>query len=113
MLDGITQAISKQELSSNDGDEIGRFFKLLPRGIARTHGAAVLLVDHVTKSNEDRGRYAIGSQQKLAAIDGVQFSPEVITRSGVVRTDTSRSWLARTGLGIHEHTPSGPCRCSE
>ncbi len=77
ILDGITQALSNEGLNSNDGDEIARFMRLLPRVFSREYGAAVLLVDHVTKSAEDRGRYAIGSQMKLAALDGAQYSAEV------------------------------------
>lgn len=77
VLDGVTQALSNQLRESNSGDDVAAFFRELPRFITRVTGAAVLLVDHVTKSKEDRGRYAIGSQMKLAALDGAQFSAEV------------------------------------
>lgn len=79
VLDGITQALANQGADDYRGTEVAEFFHDLPRFITRVTGAAVLLVDHVTKSKEDRGRYAIGSQTKLAALDGAQFSAEVVT----------------------------------
>jgi hypothetical protein len=77
VFDGITQALSNQGFSSNDGDEVAKFIKELPRKIAHKWGAAVLLVDHVTKDKDGRGRYAVGSFAKLAGID-VQYSAEVV-----------------------------------
>ena len=44
--------------------------------LART-GAAVIGLDHVTKSKDDRGLWAIGSQRKLAAIDGAAYGVDV------------------------------------
>lgn len=80
VLDGVTQALANEGKESDNGDHVATFFRLLPRYAVRaSSGAAVLLVDHVTKSKEGRGRYAIGSQMKLAAIDGAQFNAEVVT----------------------------------
>jgi hypothetical protein len=41
-------------------------------------GAAVIALDHVPKSKEDRGRYAIGAQHKLAGLTGAAFSFAVL-----------------------------------
>jgi hypothetical protein len=79
VLDGITQAFSNQGLKSGDNDDVAAFFRVLPRGIARGFGAAVLMIDHVVKSEDSRGRYPIGGGTKLGAIDGVQFKVEVNT----------------------------------
>ena len=38
---------------------------------------AVLVLDHVTKSSEGRGRYAIGSERKLSGITGAAYVLEV------------------------------------
>lgn len=77
ILDGVTQAVSNQGgRGSNDNDEIAKFFREVPRVLRDEHGAAVLLVDHVTKA-ADNTRYAIGGQTKLAAIDGASFFAEV------------------------------------
>ena len=40
-------------------------------------GPAVVLIDHVVKSKDNRGRYAGGSMQKLALIDGISYSVDM------------------------------------
>ena len=40
-------------------------------------GAAVVLIDHVAKDKEKRGRYAIGAQHKLAGV-AVAYGIEVL-----------------------------------
>jgi hypothetical protein len=49
---------------------VASWLELLPRWAARL-GAAVLVLDHVVKNVETRGRWATGSQHKLAGLDGV------------------------------------------
>jgi len=61
--------------------DVERFFEMLPRRLAR-RGLPVLLTDHVTKDREGRGRYAIGAQHKLAAIDGAAYSLAVVRPFG-------------------------------
>ncbi|MCZ2857420.1 hypothetical protein [Blastococcus sp. VKM Ac-2987] len=41
-----------------------------------------MLLDHVTKSKDTRGRYSIGGQHKLAAIDGASYVLENIMPFG-------------------------------
>jgi hypothetical protein len=108
VLDGITQALSNQGLNSNDGDQIASFMKMLPRVLARKYGAAVLMVDHVTKSADDRGRYAIGSQMKLAALDGAQFSAEVKKPFGRGKEGHVRIKVAKDRPGhVRPHATGG------
>jgi hypothetical protein len=80
VLDGVTEAYSQQNLSPLDIDDVAQWLKLLPRRLVRA-GAAVLLLDHVVKDRENRGRYAIGSQHKLAGVD-VAYSLRVIEPFG-------------------------------
>jgi len=61
----------------NDDATVARWLATVVRPLARA-GAAVLLLDHVTKAAEGRGRFPIGSQRKLAAVDGVAYSLEVV-----------------------------------
>jgi hypothetical protein len=68
VVDAMTAALTLQNLDPN----IGRDIELFYRGIAdrcRAHGAAVLVLDHVTKDRETRGRFAIGSERKVSAVD--------------------------------------------
>jgi hypothetical protein len=43
----------------------------------RIGGAGILTIDHVTKSKDNRGNYAIGAQAKRADIDGAAFAVSV------------------------------------
>jgi hypothetical protein len=61
---------------------------LLPRVLKRA-GLAVLLIDHVVKDKDKRGRFSLGGQHKLAGID-CAYRVEVVKpfgrgRSGLVR----------------------------
>lgn len=90
VFDGITEALGMQGIMGKDNEDVAAWFGEVPRRVAHTTRAAVLLVDHVTKDRDSRGRYAIGAQAKLAALDGCQFTAEMRLqfargRSGVVR----------------------------
>ncbi len=65
VIDGVTEAMTLDQLSYLDNTDIATWMRALPKKIART-GAAVICIDHVTKATESQGRYAIGGQHKLA-----------------------------------------------
>lgn len=81
VIDGITEAMTLHGLSLMDNEDVARFIALLPRRLADA-GPAVLQVDHVVKNSEARGKYAIGGQHKLAAIDGCAYKMLVIKSFG-------------------------------
>lgn len=80
VVDGLTEAFAVEGLSPLDNSDVGKWLDLVPRPLARK-GAAVLLLDHVVKNREDRGRYALGAQHKLAGVD-VAYSLRVIEPFG-------------------------------
>jgi hypothetical protein len=82
VIDGVTEALGVFGASTKDNDDITTWIRLLPRTVARLTGAAVVLVDHVTKNSEDRGRFAIGGQAKMAALDGAAYVVEVTEALG-------------------------------
>lgn len=95
VFDGITEALAMQSIESKDNDLVSRWFADIPRRFAHVTKAAVLLIDHVTKATDSRGRFAIGASAKLAAIDGTQFTAEVKLafargRSGLVRINVTK-----------------------
>jgi hypothetical protein len=49
----------------------------LPKRITKKTNAAVLTVDHVVKSKDARGRFALGSQEKLNQVTGAAYALEV------------------------------------
>jgi hypothetical protein len=82
VIDGVTEALGIFGASTKDNDEITAFMRLLPRTITRRTGAAVVLIDHVTKDSDSRGRFAIGGQAKMAALDGAAYVVEVTEALG-------------------------------
>lgn len=76
IIDGVTSCFSYEGVDSNSGDDIAAWYNRYPREIARLD-PAVALIDHVTKSKDNRGRFASGSMQKLALIDGISYSVDM------------------------------------
>jgi len=84
VVDGVTEALAL--LADPAGDIEGKVIEYvtrLPRRIARQTGAAVIQVDHVTKSTESRGRFALGSQHKMNSLDGAAYTVEVAEPLGL------------------------------
>jgi hypothetical protein len=77
VIDGMTDALNAFGASSIDNDDIAKFMRVLPRTLAVRTGAAVVLVDHVTKDTEGRGRFAVGGQAKMAGLDGAAYTVDV------------------------------------
>lgn len=78
ILDGVAEALSRDGLSEDRATEVVEWIEKLPRWLART-GAAVVMLDHVAKDKETRGRWARGSSAKLAAVDGAAYEVNVVT----------------------------------
>ncbi|WP_367645981.1 AAA family ATPase [Paenarthrobacter ureafaciens] len=83
VIDGVTEAFSVYGVGSMDNDEVSTWGRNVPRQIAQRTGAAVVLIDHVTKSAENRSRFAIGAQAKMSYLTGASYSVEVIAPIGV------------------------------
>jgi hypothetical protein len=88
ILDGLSEAYALLGLDPYSNADAATFLASLPRPIAE-RGTAVLEIDHVVKSREGRGRYALGAQHKLAGI-AAAYSAEVIktpsrTDAGLVK----------------------------
>jgi hypothetical protein len=66
--DGLTEAFAVEGLDMANNQDAAELYKRLARPFTKA-GAAVLLIDHVVKDRENRGRYAIGAQHKLAGVD--------------------------------------------
>jgi bifunctional DNA primase/polymerase-like protein/AAA domain-containing protein len=77
IIDGVTDALSVFGASSNDMDEVTNVMRRFMRRVAQRTGAAVVMIDHVTKDADTRGRHAVGSQAKLNGLDGAAYVIEV------------------------------------
>ncbi len=77
IVDGVTDAMSV--LGFNGGDpnaDATGFIRRFCKRLADRTGAAVVIIDHVTKSSEGRGRFAIGGQAKMAGLTGAAYIVE-------------------------------------
>lgn len=111
VVDGVNEALSVSSKSYKDNEEVIVWARLIKQAAEKTAGI-VLLVDHVTKSEDGRGRFAIGAQSKLSVLSGAAFTVEVkqpLGRGlkGVVHLRVSKD---RPG-SVRPH--SGPFRASD
>jgi hypothetical protein len=81
LFDGVNAAMTMLGLNLTDNMDATKFSMLVLRPLKRT-GACVVTIDHVTKSKEGRGSYAIGAQAKRADIDGCALLVEVVRPFG-------------------------------
>lgn len=94
IVDGVTEAMVMMGLELKENTEIAKFGRMLLRPLADT-GAAVVPLDHVVKSTESRGRYALGGVHKLNAVDGVQYMLEAVRPFGINTEGRSRLRIAK------------------
>lgn len=73
VVDSTGEALAVDGVKPNEDDEVARWFRRLPTAVARRSGAAVLVLDHVIKSDDGDGLWPIGSQRKRGAITGAQY----------------------------------------
>lgn len=98
VLDGTTESIALEGLDPNSGADIALWLQAIPRRL-KNAGATVLVIDHVVKSSEGRGRWAIGSGHKLAGLDGVSFTLEVIVPFAKAIGKDEHEGKSRLGVG--------------
>lgn len=82
VLDGVTEGMVLHGLSPYDNVDVARWRELVVSPLLDPlSAAAVVEIDHVVKDKEQRGRYAIGGQHKLAGVD-VAYGVKVVTPFG-------------------------------
>ncbi len=77
IVDGVTAACDVEGIAPNEGVEIARWIRNVLGPLARC-GAAVVMLDHVTKSTEGRGANPINSVHKKNGITGAAYTAEAI-----------------------------------
>lgn len=109
VIDGTTDALRVFGLDPNVSTEVSTFLDALPKRIAEETGAAVVMIDHVVKSNNGAGRFAIGSQHKMAGLTGAAYLVEPITpiapgRAGTltVKVTKDRPGFVRAHAGAYK-----------
>jgi hypothetical protein len=94
IVDGVTEGMSLFGLELKDNTDIAKFGRLLLRPLQNA-GAAVVTLDHVVKSSENRGRYSIGGVHKLNGLNGVMYILENRRPFGIGLTGKSTIRVAK------------------
>ncbi|HSG61297.1 MAG TPA: bifunctional DNA primase/polymerase, partial [Pseudomonadales bacterium] len=76
VVDGVNAAMNLLGLDLEKNKDATEFSRRVLKPL-RIGGAGILTIDHVTKSKDNRGNYAIGAQAKRADIDGAAFAVSV------------------------------------
>ena len=107
VFDGVTEAMADLGLDPLSGTDVAIYYAGSPRWMANT-GAATLVLDHVTKSTESRGRWAIGSERKLSGLDGAAYGFESLVTFGRGKTGLVKMTVAKDRSGhIRQHEAAG------
>jgi hypothetical protein len=81
VIDGVTDALNllgKGMTKGDPNDAYTQFSRIFPKRLADRTGAAVVLIDHVSKDSEGRGRFAIGAQAKMSQLTGAAYLVEPV-----------------------------------
>ena len=106
VLDGMSEAYALLGLDAYSNGDVPKFLQTLPRPVAST-GTAVVLIDHVPKAKDNRGRYAIGAQHKLAGM-AVAYGVDVIEQPSRTRAGTLKLLVHKDRHGhIRGHATHG------
>jgi len=94
VIDSYTAILELHGLNPDVGVDIERLNRLLIEPI-RSHGAATVILDHLTKNVESRWKYTIGSERKVGVCD-VHLRLAFVTpfgrgRTGRVKVTTQRA----------------------
>ena len=77
IVDGVNAAMTLLNLELTSNRDATFFSQQLLKPLALS-GACVITIDHVPKSKDNRGNYAIGAQAKRADINGCAIAVEVV-----------------------------------
>lgn len=97
VIDSVGEGMAMSDLDEKDGTDFRRFVAALP-AVCRRAGAAVVLIDHLTKDPDKRGGYAIGTQAKKAALD-VTLELQVVAPFGRDRDGSAKVWVRKDRHG--------------
>jgi hypothetical protein len=98
VIDGVTEGMTLHGLDPLSNKDAATFGRMLPGWIA-AQGPAVASLDHLTKSSDGRGRYALGAVHKLNGLDGAAYLLDNRRPFGIGLTGRSTVKLAKDRPG--------------
>lgn len=104
VLDGVTEAYSMHGLSIGAAEDAATWFRQFSRRFQvkptpEYDGAAVVELDHVVKSKDDRGGWTLGTQHKKAGIKGAMYLLESVEPFGKEKHGRSRLIVGKDSPG--------------
>lgn len=99
VIDATTPAMALDGLDPVGTHDTAQWLKRLPAAGAQA-GAVTLILDHVVKDEGTRGRWAIGSQAKLAVVTGAAYSLVVRQPIAPGRVGHSTLTIAKDRPGV-------------
>lgn len=99
VIDGVADALGVHGLDEDRAADYARWHALVARPLAQADNAAILLIDHVVKSRENRGGWPRGSGHKLAAIDGAIYLVNATTPFSRVQAGVVELTIAKDRAG--------------
>ena len=100
VIDGVGDALSTFGAAVNANDDVAAWMRRVPRVLAAKTGAAVVLIDHVTKNTDTRGRFAVGAQAKMNGLDGAAYIVTIGTPLGLGLSGTILLSIAKDRPGV-------------
>lgn len=88
VFDATTGALELHGLDPNSGRDIQTFYRTV-LAVFLASNAAIVLIDHLTRNRDARGKFAIGSERKIAAAD-VHLRFETVVPFGRGRTGRAK-----------------------
>jgi hypothetical protein len=88
VIDAFAGALALHGLDGLKSADVERFYRDVVDPL-RAHGAAVVILDHLPKAIEGRGKWAIGSERKIGACD-VHLGLEMLQPFGRGRTGRAK-----------------------
>jgi len=85
VFDSVGEAMALGNTDPNADEQVARWFRTYPRRFANA-GACIILNDHQPKNTDNSSLFAIGSQRKKAAIDGIAY--RVVQKKPFARNQT-------------------------
>lgn len=106
IIDSVAEVMASNGMDPLSNKDVADFVRILPRPLSLL-GPAVVLIDHLTKQN-DNTRFSIGAQHKLAAVDGASYVVEAEEPFGRGRRGVSRIAVVKDRPGhVRRHAEGG------
>ena len=90
IYDGLAEGMAGEDLDEDKAGDVLKFLRKRLRPFAEL-GAAVVILDHVTKDANGRGRFSRGSGAKIGHYDGVTYSIRLVTGTALPERGGSSS----------------------